>query len=172
MIRRPPRSTLFPYTTLFRSCAPDYEGPPLRPLADVRCRGHRALLRPPPPRGRDDQGEPEEDHRAGDGLAICQRAPEGAEGMITRRALLSGLALAGGGGLLGLTSRPAAAEPPPETTRIRLVQIAGICVAPQYVAEELLRAEGFVDVQYVQFLTNPYKAFASGDVDLSMTFVD
>src|SRR2546430_11959985 len=23
MIRRPPRSTLFPYTTLFRSCAPD-----------------------------------------------------------------------------------------------------------------------------------------------------
>src|SRR5947209_9749551 len=24
MIRRPPRSTLFPYTTLFRSCPPDY----------------------------------------------------------------------------------------------------------------------------------------------------
>src|SRR5256885_7528688 len=24
MIRRPPRSTLFPYTTLFRSCAYDY----------------------------------------------------------------------------------------------------------------------------------------------------
>src|SRR3712207_8057774 len=28
MIRRPPRSTLFPYTTLFRSrCAPDVTGP-------------------------------------------------------------------------------------------------------------------------------------------------
>src|SRR3989442_15174037 len=28
MIRRPPRSTLFPYTTLFRSCAiPDAPGP-------------------------------------------------------------------------------------------------------------------------------------------------
>src|SRR3712207_7695016 len=26
MIRRPPRSTLFPYTTLFRSCAPCAEG--------------------------------------------------------------------------------------------------------------------------------------------------
>src|SRR2546425_8740753 len=25
MIRRPPRSTLFPYTTLFRSCAPSAE---------------------------------------------------------------------------------------------------------------------------------------------------
>src|SRR5256885_9674817 len=29
MIRRPPRSTLFPYTTLFRS--PDSDGPPGRP---------------------------------------------------------------------------------------------------------------------------------------------
>src|SRR3989442_656144 len=103
--------------------------------------------------------------------AWVRRAEDGVEGMITRRPLLSGLALAGGGGLLGLTSGPAAAEPPPETTRVRLVQIAGICVAPQYVAEELLRAEGFVDVQYVQFLTNPYKAFAAGDVDLSMAFV-
>src|SRR3712207_7542532 len=28
MIRRPPRSTLFPYTTLFRSCA-DYDKPTL-----------------------------------------------------------------------------------------------------------------------------------------------
>src|SRR3712207_8367364 len=27
MIRRPPRSTLFPYTTLFRSVQPDGEGP-------------------------------------------------------------------------------------------------------------------------------------------------
>src|SRR2546422_1582266 len=26
MIRRPPRSTLFPYTTLFRSCLSDLEG--------------------------------------------------------------------------------------------------------------------------------------------------
>src|SRR3712207_8106104 len=29
MIRRPPRSTLFPYTTLFRSIAPDPEGDPV-----------------------------------------------------------------------------------------------------------------------------------------------
>src|SRR2546426_2026768 len=28
MIRRPPRSTLFPYTTLFRSPEPDRAGPP------------------------------------------------------------------------------------------------------------------------------------------------
>src|SRR5438132_5079794 len=31
MIRRPPRSTLFPYTTLFRSEA----GPPVRPILDA-----------------------------------------------------------------------------------------------------------------------------------------
>src|SRR3712207_7548711 len=39
MIRRPPRSTLFPYTTLFRSC-----------IGDVRCAdGHRGSHGPPGP---------------------------------------------------------------------------------------------------------------------------
>src|SRR2546429_5034871 len=65
MIRRPPRSTLFPYTTLFRSCPPD--GPRLRVLCrDARWlpgeRTYRSLSHPPdgdtpppcptPPRGR------------------------------------------------------------------------------------------------------------------------
>jgi NitT/TauT family transport system substrate-binding protein len=44
-------------------------------------------------------------------------------------------------------------------------------VAPQYVAEELLKSEGFNDVQYVKFEATPYKGFASGEVDLSMAFV-
>src|SRR5256886_4334591 len=34
MIRRPPRSTLFPYTTLFRSLAPGTEGPVTLHLPD------------------------------------------------------------------------------------------------------------------------------------------
>ena len=42
-----------------------------------------------------------------------------------------------------------AAEPPPETTSVRLAKIRGICIAPQYVAEELLHAEGFTEVGYV-----------------------
>src|SRR3989442_10557350 len=46
--------------------------------------------------------------------------------------------------------RPAAAEPPPETTRIRLTQDPAICLAPQYLAEELLRLEGFSEVEYVK----------------------
>src|SRR2546430_11504099 len=35
MIRRPPRSTLFPYTTLFRSILDDSDPPPGTPLQDV-----------------------------------------------------------------------------------------------------------------------------------------
>src|SRR5256885_7267397 len=34
MIRRPPRSTLFPYTTLFRSFAPDGPGPVVLEFAE------------------------------------------------------------------------------------------------------------------------------------------
>jgi NitT/TauT family transport system substrate-binding protein len=80
------------------------------------------------------------------------------------------LTAVGTAGVLGV--RPAAAELAPETTRLRLAQIAGICVAPQYVAQELLQAEGFTDVRYVNIPeTNPYPAFVSGEVDISMAFV-
>jgi NitT/TauT family transport system substrate-binding protein len=44
----------------------------------------------------------------------------------------------------------AAAERPPEIQKIRLVRIPGICVAPDYIAEELLRLEGFAEVEYVK----------------------
>jgi NitT/TauT family transport system substrate-binding protein len=88
-----------------------------------------------------------------------------------RREFLSTLSLAGAAGFLGLRSESVAAEPAPETTRIRLTSIPGVCVAPQYVAEELLRGEGFTDVQYVKLtLDGLYKAFASGAVDISMAY--
>src|SRR3712207_7349046 len=48
MIRRPPRSTLFPYTTLFRSRGRGSTPPPRRHL---EARGRRSP-RPPPGRGR------------------------------------------------------------------------------------------------------------------------
>jgi NitT/TauT family transport system substrate-binding protein len=56
----------------------------------------------------------------------------------------------------------AAAEPPPEITKLRIVREPSICIAPQYAAEELLKAEGFVDVEYVQTQSEPYKATGSG----------
>ena len=64
------------------------------------------------------------------------------------------------------------AEPPPETTRIRLVQTFAVCEAPQFVAEELLRGEGFTDVQYIQ-KDGPAAiagAVSSGEADVSMQF--
>jgi NitT/TauT family transport system substrate-binding protein len=93
----------------------------------------------------------------------------------SRRQVLDGLTLAGAADCLGVYPGPAAAEPPPETTKIRLHKMAGICVAPQYVAEEFLRLEGFTEVQYVEVevteLTRAiYRLLASGAIDVSMAF--
>jgi NitT/TauT family transport system substrate-binding protein len=80
--------------------------------------------------------------------------------------------LAGTAGLLGMHPRPVAAEPPPETTRIRLARVPAICVAPEYVAEELLYGEGFTEVQYVKKENGLAKqmALAAGEVDLTTVF--
>ena len=67
--------------------------------------------------------------------------------MQTRRRLLTTLSLAGAG-LLGVPSAPAA-ERDLETTTVRLLKFPGICIAPQYVADELLRLEGFTEIRYV-----------------------
>jgi len=50
-----------------------------------------------------------------------------------------------------------------------------VCVAPQYVASELLRAEGFADVQYVKrdgdFQRWQREVLASGEVDIMTNYV-
>jgi NitT/TauT family transport system substrate-binding protein len=68
--------------------------------------------------------------------------------MQSRRRFLSTLSMAGAGGLMRLP-QVLAAEGALETTAVRLVRFPGICIAPQYVAEEFLRAEGFTDIRYV-----------------------
>ena len=68
--------------------------------------------------------------------------------MQTRRRFLTTLSLTGGAGFLGIP-RSFAAEPPPETTTVRLAKAPVICLAPQYVCEEFLRDEGFSDIRYV-----------------------
>jgi len=68
---------------------------------------------------------------------------------VNRREFLSATSLLGASALLGLP-RSAAAEPPPEVTKIRLVKVPAICLAPEYLAEELLRLEGFTEVEYVE----------------------
>ena len=89
----------------------------------------------------------------------------------SRRDFVNGLSLAGTAGLAGLRAGPAAAEPPPETTTLRVLKGGDtICVAPQYVAEELLRYEGFTDVRYVSPAPGVgfHKFLASGDVNIGM----
>jgi NitT/TauT family transport system substrate-binding protein len=90
----------------------------------------------------------------------------------SRRWFLRGITLAGTAGLLGVHPRPVAAEPPPETTRIRLVRVPSICQAPSYVAEELLRSEGFTEVHYLQKegTAEIETALASGEADLNGHF--
>src|SRR5713101_4899211 len=89
----------------------------------------------------------------------------------SRRRFLATLSSAGAAGLIGAPNS-SAQDGRLETTTVRLGEIPGICVAPQYVAKELLKTEGFADVQYVELGTaSVYPAFACGKIDISMAFV-
>jgi NitT/TauT family transport system substrate-binding protein len=91
--------------------------------------------------------------------------------MHSRRDLAVKLSAAGAAALLRSKST-LADEPAPETTAVRLIKIPGICIAPQYVAEELLRAEGFTDILYVPSEAGQLQAevIARGDADFSLNF--
>jgi NitT/TauT family transport system substrate-binding protein len=91
----------------------------------------------------------------------------------SRREFLSAAALAGAGSLLKLRSEAIAAEPPLETKRIRLVHGPSMCQAPQYIAEDLLRSEGFADVRYTKKdgVKGIEEALASGEADINLHFV-
>jgi NitT/TauT family transport system substrate-binding protein len=62
-----------------------------------------------------------------------------------------------------------AAEAPPETTRIRIQDAPITCFAPLYVAEALLKAEGFTEVEYVKtpLAEGPNEALAAGHIDIA-----
>src|ERR1700761_463713 len=62
-----------------------------------------------------------------------------------------------------------------ETATVRIyANRPGICVAPQYIAEPLLRGEGFTDVRFVGLTAitgaPAAHAVASGDADFTVTF--
>jgi NitT/TauT family transport system substrate-binding protein len=89
----------------------------------------------------------------------------------SRRRFLATLSSVGAAGLIGAPDA-LAQQAPPETATVRLAKIAGICVAPQYIADELLRAEGFTDIRHV--LTEPGAAsalaLARGEIDFTTNF--
>lgn len=87
-----------------------------------------------------------------------------------RREFLHGLAGAGASTVLDGVPAPAA-EAPLETTRVRLAQRPLLCEAPNYVAEDLLRSEGFTDVQYIKRAQGAAEdALGAGEVDITMLF--
>ena len=87
----------------------------------------------------------------------------------TRRRFLSTLSAVGAAGLVR-APRALAAEAALETTTVRLTKSAAICIAPEYVAEEFLRAEGFTDIRYVDLpeTTTRIEAIARGTLDSSL----
>src|ERR1700756_3389068 len=90
----------------------------------------------------------------------------------SRRQFLTTLSLAAAA-RLALAPAARAAEGPLETTTVRFVKIPGICNAPQYVAEELLQAEGFTDIRYVGPVAAGAPAIAAvarGDADFTVTY--
>jgi len=95
---------------------------------------------------------------------------------MNRREFVTTTALVGTAALLGARAEPAHAEPPPETTRLRLYtnRIAGAagCAAPRYVVQEFLKGEGFTDVQYVALpRTEADRALATGEIDMNVGFI-
>jgi NitT/TauT family transport system substrate-binding protein len=92
--------------------------------------------------------------------------------LLSRRRFLVSFPLAGAAGLVG-SPKSAYAEPPPETTTVRLPnQVGAICLAPGYVAAELLRAEGFTDVRYVapESGVDSSVLLARGEMDFDLNF--
>jgi NitT/TauT family transport system substrate-binding protein len=83
----------------------------------------------------------------------------------TRRQLLTSLSAAGAAGVLG--GRGALAdEGPPEVTTLRLSTYPNICLAPGFISDDLLRAEGFTDIRRTP--NPPLDAVARGDVDFEL----
>src|SRR5262245_43564869 len=92
---------------------------------------------------------------------------------MNRRTFLRRTAIAGAAGVIGSRRDYASAEPTPETTRIRRGKYNAVCTRPQFIAGELLRAEGFTDTQYV---TRPgigvwsQQAVANGEIDIGVGY--
>jgi hypothetical protein len=90
--------------------------------------------------------------------------------MLDRRRFMASATAAAAVGMIG--GPGFADEGPPETMTIRLAYYSNICLAPTLIAGELLRAEGFKDIQYVrapESFTVP-ELVARGEVHFASTF--
>ena len=74
--------------------------------------------------------------------------------MQSRRHFINTLSAACAASMLGGRASPAD-EGLPETTTVRIAWYPNICTAPGFIAEDLLRAEGFTDIRYVPAQVGP-----------------
>ena len=90
----------------------------------------------------------------------------------SRRAFLASAGTMGAAAAAGQLLSPAHGAAPLETTRIRLAQEPPACWAPQYVAEVLLRAEGFTEIEYLPEMGgNRLDSFLDqGKLDIALGF--
>jgi NitT/TauT family transport system substrate-binding protein len=89
--------------------------------------------------------------------------------MIARRGFISGLAATGVADLLPpLGAR--AADQGPETTTIRLGKASAICTMPQMIPQQLLEAEGFTDIRFVDETPKATEQLARGEIDLMVNY--
>src|SRR6516225_8910295 len=86
----------------------------------------------------------------------------------TRRRFLTTMSLAGAAGLLHMPPAPAVEEAL-ETPTVRLQKV-GLCVAPVYIADDSLRAEGFTDISYVEAPPGAIEPVARGKVDFATLY--
>ena len=86
-----------------------------------------------------------------------------------RRKLLAQIAAVGAGALFRPKPGLAAMDGNVEKTKIRITHAPSICTAPQYLAEELLRMEGFTEIEYLPLGSrNGPRAVAEGRADITM----
>ena len=104
--------------------------------------------------------------------------------MYTRRRFVTTLSVTGAAAGFFRAPRVLAAEEALETTTIRLQKNPGVCIAPVYAAEALLRTEGFTDIRYVDLpnpapsrspgvspaSTSPIEALARGEIDFALNY--
>jgi NitT/TauT family transport system substrate-binding protein len=88
-----------------------------------------------------------------------------------RRDFLVSVSLGGAASLLG-RGESFAQEAPPETTTVRIPTGTLICNAPTYIADELLRAEGFTDIQHVPVTPDRSvpEPMERGELDFAMAY--
>jgi NitT/TauT family transport system substrate-binding protein len=84
----------------------------------------------------------------------------------SRRDFLTALSAASAAGVLSARTS-LADEGPPETTTLRLIYDPSICNAPSYIADGLLRAEGFTDIRYLRTVSGG-DAVARGEANFNV----